>query len=326
MIHWNGQPLHAADDLLESALDRHFAGKKKWHFITRSNKPKSVVISRLKGQSGRVPWRVLVDTGDPDVPEYIENLKDALTEYKCGIQEILITHWHIDHIGGISAVYENIPSDSTYKISKLKRPGHEEEIDGLSNVRYNFMKDNEEIQTEGATIQLIHTPGHTTDHLALYLKEEHAIFSGDCVLGQGTAVFEDLYDYMNSLQKLIKLKPQRIYPAHGPVLENATEVLEKYVNHRNIREKQIMNEIKSSSEPVTARDLVRRIYVDTPSSLLGAAEVNVIHHLEKLFKEKKIEKYIEYKHDFICENIQKQFELHLRWWTITSEDAICIDH
>ncbi len=56
MIHWNGPPLHAADDLLESALDRHFGGKKNWHFKTRSNKPEYVVISRLKGQPGQVPW------------------------------------------------------------------------------------------------------------------------------------------------------------------------------------------------------------------------------------------------------------------------------
>ena len=56
MIHWNGTPLHTADDLLGSALDKHFGGKKNWHFITRANKPESIVVSQLKGQSGRVPW------------------------------------------------------------------------------------------------------------------------------------------------------------------------------------------------------------------------------------------------------------------------------
>ncbi len=53
---------------------------------------------------------MLVDTGDPEIPEYIANLKDALLKYKCGIQEILITHWHIDHVGGIAGVYKNIPN------------------------------------------------------------------------------------------------------------------------------------------------------------------------------------------------------------------------
>ena len=52
-------------------------------------------------------------------------------------------------------------------------------------------------------------------------------------------MFEDLYDYMNSLQKMITLRADKIYPAHGPVLHNATEILENYVAHRNLRESQV---------------------------------------------------------------------------------------
>ncbi|TKR80379.1 hypothetical protein L596_014461 [Steinernema carpocapsae] len=158
--------------------------------------------------------KILIDTGDAGIEKYIENLGSVLGENK--IEGIIITHWHHDHVGGIPAVLEKFCGGTKgaappVPIYKIKRP------DGAdSNVDYTYIEDGHVLKTEGATLKLVATPGHTTDHIVVYLEEENAIFSGDCILGEGTTVFEDLYTYMKSLDVLREIQPSRIYPGHGP--------------------------------------------------------------------------------------------------------------
>jgi glyoxylase-like metal-dependent hydrolase (beta-lactamase superfamily II) len=102
---------------------------------------------------------------------------------------------------------------------------------------YTEIRDGQIFQVEGATLTAVATPGHTSDHTSFYSKEESALFSGDCILGQGSTVFESLKDYMESLQRLKTLAPKKIYPGHGPVVENGTEKIEEYILHRMVGSK-----------------------------------------------------------------------------------------
>lgn len=235
--------------------------------------------------------RVLIDTGELDVPDYLTNLKKTLQDHKIHIQEILCTHWHRDHVGGISGICKQVQADCLPKISKLPRnPVQEEVIEG-TELKYNYLKDGDAIKTEGATLRVVYTPGHTDDHMILVLEEEQKIFTGDCILGEGTAVFEDLFDYMNSLRKIIDLKPTVLYPGHGPVIEDAVSRIQHYVDHRNEREQQILQMLdKHRNEALTAMELVIFIYRDIPEHLYQAAAGNVRHHLLKLEKEGKVVK------------------------------------
>lgn len=67
--------------------------------------------------------------------------------------------------------------------------------------------------------RVCHTPGHSTDHIVLFSPATGQMFSGDNVLGEGTTVFEDLYEYMKSLGLMVDMKPTVIFPGHGPVVE-----------------------------------------------------------------------------------------------------------
>lgn len=234
--------------------------------------------------------RILIDTGNPDVPEYIENLQSALKKYRCSIQEIVLTHWHIDHVGGINDIYNHVLEKKPVPFSKFVRPGYNEVIfNAEDSIKYSYIDDGNIFKTDGATLQTVYTPGHTSDHMSLHLKEENALFSADCILGEGTAVFEDLFDYMKSLEKLQALKIGRIYPGHGPVIENGMKTITKYINHRNMRENQILKIFMDHKDKShTPNSLVMEIYKGLDENLIQSAERNVLNHLYKLEKEGKI--------------------------------------
>jgi endoribonuclease LACTB2 len=198
------------------------------------------------------------------------------------ISDILISHWHMDHVGGIDNILQyahenNLPIPVLHK--KLD-PEHDK-----SHHTFQQIENNQIFKTDGASIRAILTPGHSEDHVSYYLEEENSVFTGDTVLGQGTTVFEDLSEYINSLQKLIQFTPDRLYPGHGPVIEDGTAKLNEYITHRLKREEQIIKVLSNSEISLTSKQVVEIIYAKYSKSLWPAAERGVILHLIKLENE-----------------------------------------
>ena len=151
--------------------------------------------------------------------------------------------------------------------------------------------DGQRISADGATLTAMYTPGHAHVHLSFLLEEEHTMFTGDHVLGRGTTVIAypdgDLNQYLKSLDRARAAHPKRLYPGHGPVVEDPDPVLAYYKEHRLEREQQVLDAIDDGD--ATVPEMVKRIYVDYDESLHAAAALSVMAHLVKLRDEGVLE-------------------------------------
>ncbi|KAI4752956.1 Metallo-hydrolase/oxidoreductase [Aureobasidium sp. EXF-3400] len=226
---------------------------------------------------GQGPTRLLIDTGEGK-PSWLSSLKTILSQEKASISQVILTHWHPDHVGGIPDLLSLYPKIPVYK---------SQAVAGQQEINHGQV-----FKTQGATLRAFHCPGHTTDHMALVLEEEDAMFTGDNVLGQGTAVFEDLAAYMDSLSKMQHEFSGRAYPGHGPVIEDGKAKIQEYIRHRQEREGQIVDvlgrETEEGKNGWQSMDLVRVIYKGYPENLHAPAERGVLQVLDKLKKEGKV--------------------------------------
>ncbi len=221
---------------------------------------------------------LLLDTGQ-GLPQYVPVLDRAVEETRpaAGLQQIVLTHGHADHIGGVDSVQRRFGP-----LAVAKKPW--DKLDG--GLVVEGVDEGSEIETDGATIRAIWTPGHAWDHLYWYMPEERALFTGDVVLGAGTTVIPpdgDLADYLASLRRLLTYDAAIIYPAHGPAIHSPREKIESYLAHRALRDEQIVAGLRDGVRTISA--LVKRMYIDVPEFLHAAAAMSVAAHLRKLERE-----------------------------------------
>lgn len=237
--------------------------------------------------------RILIDTGE-GVEAYIPNLTRALAAVGAtGLQEIIVTHWHHDHLGGVPSVIKHFGEVPVRKFMPAVQEdtfGGEGALDPYAiwpADRFKPLEDGEVVHTEGAGLRVLYTPGHANDHVVLLHEEEQAMFTGDNVLGVGTAVFRDLAVYMDSLDKMesavLNGGIATLYPAHGPTIANASTKLNEYKSHRQQRIDQVQLVMKSAgSEGMTCEEITRSMYKEIPERLMPAAAGNTVQVLLKL--------------------------------------------
>jgi glyoxylase-like metal-dependent hydrolase (beta-lactamase superfamily II) len=198
------------------------------------------------------------------------------------IEKILLTHIHSDHCGGALALRKRCGAKIGIHRSRAGYLGGED-------FQYG---DEDRISFGAGELQVLHTPGHESGHCCFYESGDQVLFSGDHILGYGTAVIRppdgNMTEYMRSLEKLLEFKISLILPGHGPLVGKPEAKIKEYIEHRRMRERQVLDALRQSRRTIGA--ITEAIYVDVPSPLKNVAEFSVEAHLRKLMSEGQVKR------------------------------------
>ena len=222
----------------------------------------------------------IIDPG-PDLSEHVTALLQAVQNET--VTDIVITHTHLDHSPATRAV-KAATGAKTWGFGPHGTPGDGTQVEEGADREFtpdNRIGDGDIVSGDGWTLEAIHTPGHTSNHLCLALKEENVMFSGDHVMGWSTSVISppdgDMGDYLQSLRKLTTRGELRYWPTHGPAIENPRPFVKAFIDHREERESQIQACLADGL--IKIPDMVERLYANVDSRLHRAAGRSVLAHL-----------------------------------------------
>ena len=216
----------------------------------------------------------VVDPG-PALDTHIE----AIVKASGSIKQIIVTHTHPDHSPGVKLLQEAIDVPAYGLITDTTK----DQDKTFSPVK--LLSDGDVLDEDEYSIEVIHTPGHASNHLCYLLKEEGLIFTGDHIMNGSTVVIAhpdgSMKDYLSSLELLRNYNFNKIGPGHGDFLENPMAVVDWIIDHRLEREKKVISKLKLFSN-ITSADLVISVYDDVDPKLHPIAIWSLEAHLYKL--------------------------------------------
>lgn len=226
---------------------------------------------------------IVIDPG-PAMPAHLDAILTAVAERGGRLSAIWLTHAHPDHASAVRELQDRTgapllawPTPNSTYVGR---------IPGLSAPE-RALADGDRLSVEGEAYEVLHAPGHASDHVVFYRPTDGVLFTGDVIVGLGTVVIAppdgDLLAYLATLKRLADLRPSLLLPGHGEPMPDAVARLEGYIAHRLAREAQIIERMKTGLGTVSA--IVADIYREVDPRLHPVAEMQVHGHLLKLVAE-----------------------------------------
>lgn len=191
---------------------------------------------------------VVVDPG-PDDADHLAAVEAVLDERDARPVAVVATHRHLDHAAAARPWARRFDCPVRAADPAVADTGR-------------ALADGDRLDLPGLRIDVVATPGHTSDHLSLRLGTG-GLLTGDHLLGRGTTVVADpdgdLASYLASLHRVVATRADALYPGHGPVMaDDPLAVVHFHLAHREYRLEQILEAL--AANPMTVDDLVADIY------------------------------------------------------------------
>jgi len=234
----------------------------------------------------------VIDPG-PTTDKHVAAIDRALIGKR--VSHVLVTHHHIDH-SPLAAPLAARHGCKVYGYGMQPAPPQGGEVrleagDDLSFKPDVEIREGHRFEGPDWTINTIHTPGHTSNHLCFALEEENCLFSGDHIMGWSTSVVSppdgDMGDYLRSLHRILDADFDIIRPTHGPAITDVRPFVQAYIDHRLAREAQILAALASGLSQIG--EIVALLYKDVDKRLHPAAAHSVLSHIIHMRKTGRVQ-------------------------------------
>lgn len=239
----------------------------------------------LRGEEGSEA--IIVDPGPADHPGHLAQVRASVGGRT--VTQILVTHRHTDHTGAAAEFGGAFAAPVR---------GHDvAQCRAVDASPAAPLADGEVMELGSLRVQVLHTPGHTSDSVSLWLRDEtgaqeETMITGDTILGEGTTMLDHpdgtLTDYLHSLERLRRYTAARLLPAHGPEQESVAAVAERYLNHRLQRLDQVRGLLRDADPgqgELSAATLGEMIYGQRsglPAGVTTKIAAAQLDHLQRL--------------------------------------------